>query len=225
MDRSLRPILLGAALSLAVVSSAPVLLSGVALAASVPGGYDAVAGVTSVPVTGGQAIATVGGAQVVVGVPASTFTSAVEVVLTSPDLAAIGDGGRPGRHAAAGVGLLVEAKGQPVSSPFSRPLSVQITDPALPATASVVSLGPTAVTAVSQVQGGAQVSLSGPADLVVLVPDGSTVPGATTAQTGVPVAAEGTAGVALVAGGALLLWRARRPRLCAAGLDGRSAGH
>ena len=225
MDRSFRPILLGAALALATASSAPLLLGGAALAATVPGGYDTVAGVTSVPVAGGRAVATVGGARVVVDVPASTFASTVQVVLTSPDLAAIGNGGQPGHHAAAGVGVLVEAKGQPVSSPFRNPLLVQITDPALPATASVVSLGPTAVTSASQLQGGEQVSIGGPADLAVLVPDGATVPGATTAQTGVPVATETAGGVALVVTGSLMLRSAGRRRRWGKGLDGCPAGH
>ncbi len=210
-------------------AAAPLLAAATAGATAVPGGYDTVADVASVPVTGGQATATVGGARVVVDVPSGAFPGPVQLVLTSPDLAAIGDGGRPGLHAAAGVGVVVESRGQPLTGPFARPLSVlisQVSQGGLPAGASVVSLGPTPVGTAAQVAGGGeQVTVTGPADLAVLVPGSPTVAGATAAQTGVPVVTESVAGAALIAGGSSILWRARRRRRWADGLDGCATGH
>jgi len=98
-----------------------------ARAPEVPGGYDTV--VTSQPVT--SAGGTIGpisvdGLPVTLNVPAGAFSDQLQVTLTAPDLARIGDAGFRGYAAVGGVGVLVQKNGSKYQGKFAKKLSLSI---------------------------------------------------------------------------------------------------
>lgn len=75
---------------------------------------------------GGVITAEIDGLKVAVTIPPGEFTRPVQVVLLSPFLAGIGDGGHPGYRAIGGVGIEFLVNGKPYTATLAKPITVQI---------------------------------------------------------------------------------------------------
>lgn len=195
-----------------------------------PGGYNTVVAVVSVQSSGGTKSGQVGHDTVSVAVPAGAFSAPVQLVITSPNLAAI-PASNSGTVALAGVGLTFERQGVPLPSVLPSGIVVTITGANIPSGATVVDLqSGSAVPVVANVTAGsASLTLkNNGSDLAVFgyptaagtptaaptaVPTagpssptdpGAAISGATTAQTGKPFLGEGVAAGVLILGGVAL---------------------
>lgn len=201
-----------------VLLLAPVLLEGTALAqpTAIPGSYTHVVVVQTIGSSGGTVSASVDGATVTVTVPSGDLTAATQVILTSPDLAGIGDAGHKGYTAVAGVGVLFERQGVPLGAQLTAPATVTVSSSVISSSDLVLGLssgGSSPLQATVQA-GSAQIPVVLSEDIAVLSSSSGQIPGATTSSTGKPLDTEEAAGAALVALGAaaLLTQAARRSR-------------
>ena len=182
------------------------------------GNYSVVASVQTVPASGGAATATVNGASVTVTVPAGDFAAPVQIVFLS---AASPTSGFAGTVELA-FGVQVDQNGTKLSTSFSFPITVTVTDPTITAGSVVSFLSGTSFAAASgwsTSAGQATGSFNVDVDYLITAPPAASsgtpasstpVPGATAAVTGKPFLAEGLFSVGLVGLGSIGLWRRRR---------------
>ncbi len=199
-----------------------------------PGGYTQVSAVRTVGSSGGTISTDVAGGSLEVTVPAGTFDQDVQVKVTSPTLARIHPSalGLSGT-VVAGFGLkLFDTSGEPITGTFSPAVVVTLTGRALGSQPKVYRF--TTRSAVARVRaargpdGTLTIRLTQDPDVFVLAgtdastgsgattsttPGETTIPGATSQKTGLPLTGErlGAIGLALVAGG-LGVGAARRRR-------------
>ena len=188
--------------------------------APVPGGYVRV--VLSQRVCAAGAVlgpVRVGSQSATVSVPPGTFPSCVQVTLTDPNVAEIGNAGFSCYRAIGGVGVIVQRQGgRPYRTPFPKPLSVRLAGASISTSSLVVEWnGSRFVTVPATVtKGSASLQIDrSPAYLAVLAPACGArgpVPGATSAGTGKPLLGEGLLAGALVLSGAGGIGCARRRR-------------
>jgi hypothetical protein len=98
----------------------------------VPGGYFQV--VTSQTIgTAGGTIGPLSAGNVTAGLVISgrSFTTPLQVTITEPDVAAIGDGGRRNHLAIGGVGVVIQNNGAPFVGFFHEPLILTLSSPQL----------------------------------------------------------------------------------------------
>lgn len=208
--------------------------------ATVPGGYDVVAGVATVPPSGGSVTAQLISGSATVNVPGGAFSSPVQVIVTSPLLSSAAGGGL---SALAGAGVLVEQAGVPIQGNFAAPITLSVNSPAIAAGSQAVAVSSSGEVPIGATisAGSASVALSSSTNVAIVsqtasqspaapaspaaassasssstasgtVPagPGSAVPGATTAQTGLALRGEAIAAGALGILGAAGLWLSLR---------------
>src|SRR5277367_5691114 len=90
-----------------------------------PGGYKAVVTSQTVTSRGAVIIARIDGLEVSLTIPAGTFKTPVQVILTAPDVLGVG-GTDPGYRAVGGVGVLIEVNGKPYTGRFAHSLTLTI---------------------------------------------------------------------------------------------------
>jgi len=195
--------------------------------AGAPGGYSALAATRTVGPAGGSISVPVAGGIVVVTVAAGTFSSPVQLEVTSPSLTGVTAGlsgvGFAGYRGVAGVGVKVlDQTGQPITGSFAKPLGVSLTGASLGGAGQKVLRFDTAssATVMPATLGAGSVALliAADPDLAVVSPTGTpgvtsgTIAGATTPHTGKPFAGETALALALLcaAGGSLVLAGRRR---------------
>ena len=184
---------------------------------AVPGGYSAViTSQTITPAGGTIGPVNVNGASVTLVIPAGAFPVAVQITLTAPDLTLVGDAGRAGFKAVAGVGIQVQENGSAYTATFLKPLTLSMSSSSITSSSVVVVWNGTAFvadTGATVTSGAAVVKFSTDPDFAVLSPTAATViPGATTSPTGKPLIGEAAlAGVLVLlgAGGLAVRWRRR----------------
>ncbi|MHB1739989.1 MAG: hypothetical protein ACYCXA_11045 [Actinomycetes bacterium] len=187
---------------------------------SAPGGFTSVVTTQSIGTGGGTVAAGVAGGTVTVDVPAGTFAQPVEVEVTRPDLASANTSlrtlGFGGYSAVGGVGIkILTSSGQAYPGSFPRAITVSLRGSTFGPGDKVIELtGPaSAVTLPATAASGViTISLSADPDLLVLAPTaaaGGTV-GATSQNTGEPVAGVVVLGGLLAAAGAGITFAARR---------------
>ena len=187
-----------------------------------PGGYTQV--VTAVTVnptstTPATVSVTVDGTPVNITVPASAFTTPVQVVITSPVLSqvtsALPNLGLGGYQAVAGLGInIVTPTGQTYPGTFRHPITVTVRNPAIGSGDRVVEWNAqgtfTSVQNAHIANGSASWSFQTDPAFAVLAPEKGAVPGATSPVTGKPFLEEGFAGLLLLGLGSRILFRSRR---------------
>jgi len=173
-----------------------------------PGGFSDVLANQQVGSAGGTLTTPVGSATVTIDVPSGTFSSPVDVTVTTPtDTAAI-------PNAVVAFSISVESNGAPVSGTFSA-ITVTVKDSALVPGDSIDYWNGSSYVAYPNAtvgNGTATITITSDPTFVVMPPattsnEGSTtVAGATTPHTGIPVDGILLAGAAaLVTGGAALI--------------------
>jgi hypothetical protein len=184
-------------------------------ATEVPGGYYTVVTSQTVTSAGGKiGPVSVGGLSVTLTVPAGAFSDTVQITLTGPNVAGIGDAGFSSCKAVGGVGVLVQQNGSKYSGKFAKPLTLSMASGSINALSVVVRWNGTAFVTESGAtvrSGSATVSVVQDPNFAVLAP--SAIPGATKAATGKPFLGEEIlAGILLLLGisglAAALRWRA-----------------
>jgi len=190
--------------------------------AAAPGAFTAV--VTSRTITPAGGVIgplTINGISVTLTIPPGAFPVSVQITLTAPNLAAIGNAGFTGFSAMGGVGIQVEVNGSPYPGTFLKPVTLSTKSPSITSSSIVVVWnGHAFVTETNATvgTGGATVSFDTDPDFAVLSPTGAAVApisGATTPVTGEPFLGEGiAAGVLLLLGvsGLVLVVRRRRAK-------------
>ncbi len=190
-----------------------------------PGGYSQVvtAETISPSATATTVMAvTVDGIPVHISVPAGTFSTPVQVIVTAPVLSQVTTGvsalGYSGYVAVAGLGVsVVTSSGKLYSGTFLKPITVTIDNPKIGAGDRVVEWnGQGTFSAVSNASVGAGHASwtfqQDPAFAVLAPKNAGVVPGATSPVTGKPFLEEGLLAMGLLGSGAALLFRTRRQR-------------
>lgn len=216
----------------AVLSGAILLFSNYAMAAGggyappptpptttgVPGGYTSVVVAKTVTTSGGHITVSVDNVPVTIDVPAGAFSGPVIVTVTAPHLngmsSALARAGFTGYKAIAGFGITFQSTTNQFVNP-SIPVSITIKQSDITSNDKVIEWTGThsAKTVTSTVISGSAtfVVTQGDPDYAVVSP--KAVPKATSPVTGVPMERWGIAGFGLlIAGGALLRFRARQVR-------------
>jgi hypothetical protein len=169
----------------------------------VPGGFFAV--VTSVtigPAGGTIGPVRIGEVLVRVRVPRGAFPVPVQITLTAPSVAGIGDAGFVGYEALGGVGVQVQENGSPYPGTFLKPVVLDMTSPLVTRSSIAVIWNGTrfVIDTAADLNGHvAQLTFDTDPDFAVLAPT-TQVRGATSATTGKPLLGEG-----ILAGALLLL--------------------
>lgn len=192
----------------------------------VPGGYQSIITTQTVQTSGGTVTGTIGSDTVTVTVPSEafpsgTFTSGMDVTITSGNAGAIGNGGVSGDTAVIGIGINITdpTTGDKYTGTFPSPITVTIAGTFNPSDAVVLY---NATTSSWQTVSGATVTASevsftitSDPDVAVLSPAATqtgAVAGATTVTTGKPFRLEELIAGALVLMGIVALWRLTRRR-------------
>jgi hypothetical protein len=161
-------------------------------APSVPGGYVTVVTSQSVTSAGGKiGPVSAGGLSVTLTVPAGAFSGTVQITLTAPDMAAIGNAGFSNDKAIGGVGVLIQQNGSKYNGTFAKPLVLTMASPSINSLCVVVRWSGTAFVAESGAivrAGSATVAFDKDPDFAVLAQ--GAIPGATTPATGKPFLGE-----------------------------------
>jgi hypothetical protein len=192
-----------------------------------PSGFTTVVTTETVQPSGGTVTGTSGTTTVTVSIPAGAVASPIQVVIR---VAVISDltGLPAGSHATIGVGVTFEQNGQKYTGTFSVPVAVTVSDPGITAADEVVVYDSATgnYVPVSQASNVSDVSvsngkitfdvLSDPYIVIsaaITVGGTTTVAGATSSSTGVPVVTEAVVGAALIVLGLVLARRLRRSPL------------
>ena len=181
LTHKLAVVALGAATLAIGTGQLPALAYGGPPPPPAPGGYTAV--VTSQTIgPGGGVIGPVGVGicSVALTVPSGTFESPVQITITAPTVADIGDGGQPGYRAVCGVGVLIQVNGQLYTGGFGHSLTLDISGITIRHNARVVVWNGKKFVPVSATIAGPTLRLSvrrSNGDFAVLVPGGGTGPG------------------------------------------------
>ena len=185
----------------------------------VPGGYSTVVTSQTIGPAGGTVgPVSVDGITTTLTVPPGAFPVSVQITLTAPDLAAIGDAGVVCHWAVAGVGIQVQEHGSTYPGTFLKPLTLTASSSSITSSSVVVVWNGTAFVTESSATvtaGSATVTFDSDPNFAVLAPTGTAtcaVPGATGATTGKPFLGEGILAGLLVLLGATGLGYARRRR-------------
>lgn len=211
-----------AAVLVASTGAASAAGSGYGGIASAPGGagaFSIVVSVLTVPVTGGSFTAEVDGSTIVVNVPAGDFPYPVQLVFSSGDLTALGNGGIGGIGITA-FGVQFDHDGVKINGAYPKPVRVSVDNSAITASSVVYididgSFAPAGFTTSTGLANGAV--YSDPEFLIdtpvtASTPLGNAIPGATTAATGKPFVTEEAGALALLGVSAFggLRWRRQR---------------
>jgi hypothetical protein len=187
--------------------------------ATAPGGFAAVVTSRTIGPAGGTITVTVDGVDVTLTVPPGAFPVPVQITVTAPDLAAIGNAGFAGLFAVGGVGIQVQENGSPYPGTFLKPVTLSMQSSGITSSSVVVVWNGTAFVTDSSATvtaGSATVSFDSDPNFAVLSPSGTArapIAGATTPMTGEPFLGEGiVAGVLLLLGAAGLTAVIRRRR-------------
>ncbi|MCL6517558.1 GDSL-type esterase/lipase family protein [Alicyclobacillus sp.] len=176
------------------------------------GGADDAIGLAagSVGPGGGSVGGSLNGSRVSLTVPAGAISAGTEVDLTSGPTSAVGSLLSKGQRAVAEVGVNFMAFVR-----FSKPYTLTIANPSIPADAAVFQITGDVLTPVAgaKVTAG-QVEIPGTAggDYIVIAPEVQTVPGATAPETGLPVWPAAVFGGMLMIAGTALVAAGRRKR-------------
>jgi hypothetical protein len=177
LAQTLATVALGAAtLAIAYAGQLPAQAYGPPPPPPAPGGYTAV--VTSVtigPAGGVIGPVEIDGCRVSLTVPPGTFKTQVQISLTAPSVAGVGNGGHPGFRTVCGAGVLIQVNGKPYTGSFGHSLTLIISGFAIkPGDRVAVWNGKTFVFVSATVAGdAARISVTGSGeDFAVLAPGG-----------------------------------------------------
>ena len=91
-----------------------------------PGGFQSVVTSTTVGPAGATIAINIGPCKASLTVPPGTFTTQVQITITAPSVAGIGNAGHPGYHAICGVGVGITVNGKIYTGTFGHRLTLTI---------------------------------------------------------------------------------------------------
>lgn len=91
-----------------------------------PGGYQSVVTSTTVGPAGASIAINVGACKATLTVPPGTFKTQVQLTITAPSVAGIGDAGHPGYRAICGIGVGITVNGKIYTGTFGHQLTLTI---------------------------------------------------------------------------------------------------
>jgi hypothetical protein len=176
LAQKLAMVALGAAtLAIAYAGQLPALAYGPPPLPVAPGGFQSVITSTTVGPGGATIAINIGPCKASLTVPPGTFTTPVQLTITAPSVAGIGNAGHPGYHALCGIGVGITVNGTIYTGTFGHRLTLSISGSAIrPGDRVVVWNGSSFVFLPASVDGfGLRFSFTGSGeDFAVLAPGG-----------------------------------------------------